>query len=186
VVEKALNTPSLIAMEVERRKQGTTAQQGALTRERHSFEGQVAQCDKELHKWTEMYMNDIIDIGTLKGKNAEILTRRASAERELARLDEQARLLEQIELETASLVAYCQRVRDNLTRFDDDEKRLALDALQITVYWSPDTPIEIIGSIPVSIASTASGDRVPLGEGAGSGNGFAYLAAVTASSRKLP
>jgi site-specific DNA recombinase len=185
VVEKALNTPSLIAMEVERRKQGTTAQQGALTRERHSFEGQVAQCDKELHKWTEMYMNDIIDIGTLKGKNAEILTRRASAERELARLDEQARLLEQIELETASLVAYCQRVRDNLTRFDDDEKRLALDALQITVYWSPDTPIEIIGNIPVSIASTASGDRVPLGEGAGSRNGFAYLAAVTASSRKL-
>ena len=101
-------------------------------------------------------MNDIIDIGTLKGKNAEILTRRASAERELARLDEQARLLEQIELETASLVAYCQRVRDNLTRFDDDEKRLALDALQIIVYWHSDTPIEITGSIPVSIASAAS------------------------------
>jgi hypothetical protein len=185
-VERVLNNPSLIAREVERQRHGTSTQQDALARERRSFEGQVAQCDKESQKWTTMYLHDVVDIETLKGKQAEILTRRASAERELARLDEHARLLEQLELETTSLAVYCQRVRDNLTRFDDDEKRVALDALQIVVYWYPDRPLEITGSIPVSIASAASGRRVLLGKETGVWLDIAYLAAVTASKRKLP
>jgi hypothetical protein len=150
-VERALNNPTLIAAELERRQQGTHAQQDTLSRERRSFEGQIAQCDKELHKWTEMFLHDVIDIGALKDKKAEILTRRASAERELTRLDEQARLLEQAELETASLTAYGQRVRQALTTFDEAEKRNALNALQITTVWRPGKPIEITGSIPVRL-----------------------------------
>ncbi len=91
----------------------------------------------------------------LKAKKAEVMVRRTSLEHEITRLDAQQQLLEQVELETASLVKYCQRVRDTLHRFDNEEKRLALNALNITVVWHPDKPLEIQGSIPVAIASDA-------------------------------
>jgi hypothetical protein len=51
-----------------------------------------------------------------------------------------------------SLVEYCQRVHTNLQRFDLAEQRRALAALNITVVWHPDMPLEITGSIPVEIA----------------------------------
>jgi hypothetical protein len=88
----------------------------------------------------------------------EIGVRRASAAQELARLAEQQRVLEQAALETASLVDYCARVRENLKRgFSMEEKRLALSALNITVYWYPDGPLEIHGSIPIDFAYSTSG-----------------------------
>ncbi len=90
------------------------------------------------------------------------MARRASLERELARLDKQPQLPAQAELETASLVEYCQRVREHLHRFGTEEKRRALDALNIQVVWHLDKPPEIHGSIPVDTASDASnelGDR---------------------------
>ena len=142
-------------MEVERRKNGVHTEQSDLERERHIFAGQIAQCDKELRKWEQAYIADAIDVHDLKAKNAEVMARRASLEREIARLDEQQQLLEQVELETASLVEYCQRVCDTLHRFDNEEKRLALNALNIAAVWYPDKPFEIQGSIPVAIASDA-------------------------------
>jgi DNA invertase Pin-like site-specific DNA recombinase len=81
--------------------------------------------------------------------------RRVSAEQELARLDAQASVLEQGELEMAILTDYCQRVAQNLRVFDLAEKRLALGALNIRVIWYPDQPLEIQGSIPIAIASNA-------------------------------
>ncbi len=85
------------------------------------------------------------------------MVRRASLDREMARLNEQQRLLEQVELKTASLVEYCQRVRENLCQFDFTEKRLALDALNISVVWHPDKPLEIKGAIPVETQESLPG-----------------------------
>lgn len=154
-VERVLRQPEIIAAEVQQRKHNVSTEQSDLDRERRIFEGQIAQCDKELRKWEQAYIADAIDVHDLKAKKAEVMARRASLEREIARVDEQQQLLEQVELETASLVEYCQRVRETLHRFDNEEKRLALDALNITVVWHPDKPLEIQGSILVSIASDA-------------------------------
>lgn len=82
---------------------------------------------------------------------ATIDTRRASVEQELARLDAEQRAIEQAELETASLMEYCARVRAELQTFTLDEKRRALDALNVTVVWHPGKPPEIHGSIPMHI-----------------------------------
>jgi len=90
-------------------------------------------------------------------KKAEVAVRRASLEREIARLDAEQQLLRQVELETTSLVEYCQSVWNTLRQFSAEEKRLALEALNISVVWHPDKPLEIRGSIPVDIASNTSG-----------------------------
>ena len=92
-----------------------------------------------------------------KGKTAEIIIRRKGIEQELTRPDEQQRLLERAHIETASIKEYCARVKQNLHGFDLAEKRLALAALNIAVTWHPDKPLEIQGSIPVTIETDARG-----------------------------
>ena len=64
--------------------------------------------------------------------------RRASAEQELARLEDQQHLLEQAALETATLMEYCARIRHGLQHVTLEEKRQALDALDIIVTWHPE------------------------------------------------
>ena len=154
-VERVLRNPVFIVTEVERRQQGVHAEQNDLERERSLFAGQITQCDKELRKWEQAYIADVIDVHDLKARKAEVMARRVSLKRELARLDEQQQLLEQVTLEIASLVEYCQRVYRSLQRLDYAEKRLALDALDITVIWHHNKTFEVHGSIPVSIASDA-------------------------------
>ena len=121
------------------------------------YMGQLAQCAKDLKRWEAAYLGEAIDLADFKAKKAEIETRRASVERELTRLDEQQRLLEQAELETTALRDYCQRVQANLSSLDTAEKRGALQALNIAVVWHPDKPLAITGSIPVVIANSAMG-----------------------------
>jgi hypothetical protein len=156
-VEEVLQNPELIASEVQRRAEHADTEQGTLTSERDCFTRQLEQCDKEMKKWEAAYIADVITLEDFKAKKAEIGVRRASAEKELARLTEQQRVLEQAARETASLVEYCARVRENLSGFSMEEKRLALSALDITVYWHPDTPLEIHGSIPVDFGYSTPG-----------------------------
>ena len=99
---------------------------------------------------------NVIDLDDFKEKRDAHTARRNSLERELARLDDQKRSLEQARIETASLMEYCERVRSNLRRFTIAEKRLALDALNIVATWNPGEPLEIQGSIPVCIPSNST------------------------------
>src|SRR5262249_42892595 len=155
-VERVLNNPALISAELERRKEGTSAQQADLDRERQHYTRQLTQCDKDLKRWEAAYLGEAIDLADFKAKKAEVDARHASAERELARLNEQQRLLEEVELERASLVEYCARMWQELQSFTLEEKRRALEALNITVVWHPEHPPEIHGSIPMTIVSSAS------------------------------
>jgi DNA repair ATPase RecN len=97
----------------------------------------------------------VIDLAEFKAKKAEVDARRTSVEQELQRLDAQERLLEQVRVDTTSLVEYCQRVQANLAQFDNAEKRVAMEALNITVIWHREKPLEITGRIPVAVASDA-------------------------------
>ena len=162
-VEWALNNPALITAELERQREGTSARQADLNRERQHYVRQLAQCDKDLKRWEAAYMGEAIDLADFQAKKAEVDARRASAEQELARLDEQQRLIEQAELETASLMAYCARVRSELHYFTLEEKQWALEALNITVIWRPGEPPEIHGSLPIEIALMHHGGGVGIG-----------------------
>ncbi len=152
-VERVLNNPALIAAELERRREGTSAQQADLDHERHHYIRQIAQCEKDLTRWEAAYLVEAIDVADFKAKKAEVDARRTSTERELTRLDNQQRLIERADLETASLIEYCARVQSELQHFTLDEKRRALEVLDLTVIWHPDKPPEMYGSIPVTIVS---------------------------------
>jgi site-specific DNA recombinase len=156
-VERALHNPALIAAEFERRREGTGAQQADLDRERQHYIRQLAHCDKDLKRWEAAYLGEAIDLADFKAKKAEVDAQRASAEQELARLDEQQRLIEQTELETTALMNYCVRVRSKLQHLTLEEKRQALEALNITVTWHPAWPEpKIEGSLPPEIFTVVS------------------------------
>ena len=155
-VERALNNPALIAAELERRREGTSAQQVDLDRELQHYTRQLAQCDKDLKRWEAAYLGEAIDLADFKAKKAEVDARCASAEQELAQLDAEQRLLEQAELETTSLMEYCTRVRQELQHFTLDEKRRALEALHITVTWHPGKDPEIHGGLSPEIFAIAT------------------------------
>jgi hypothetical protein len=48
-----------------------------------------------------------------------------------------------------ALTEYCARVRQGLQTFDHEQKRIALDALDIRATWTPGQPLAIQGSIPL-------------------------------------
>jgi site-specific DNA recombinase len=155
-VERALNNPALITAEVEKRREGTSAQQADLDRERQYYTRQITQCDKDLKRWEAAYLGEAIDLADFKAKKVEIDARRVSAEQELARLDEQQRVIEQTELETTALIEYCARVRSEVQHFTLEEKRKALESLNITVIWRPGELPEIRGSLPPEIFAIVS------------------------------
>jgi len=145
-----LHNPDLIAAEVDRLRVGANTQQSDLDRERQHYLRQVAQCEKDLKRWEAAYLGEAIDLADFKTKKTEIDTHRLSVEREIVRLDEQQQLLEQTNVEMISLMDYCTRVRANLQRFTIEEKRCALEALNIRVVWHPHKPLDIQGSIEVN------------------------------------
>jgi hypothetical protein len=150
-IETVLQNPEMIAREVQRRAEHADTEQSLITRDREGFTRQLTQCDKELKKWEVAYIGDVITLEDFKAKKDEIAVRCASAEQEITRLTEQQRLLEHAVLEMASLITYCERVRANLGDFSMVEKQRALEALNISVVWHPNKPMEIRGSIPVGI-----------------------------------
>jgi site-specific DNA recombinase len=156
-IETALQHPELIAREVQRRAEHADTEQNRLAREQGGFTRQLAQCDKEMQKWEAAYVGDVITLDDFKAKKAEIGVRRASVEQALTQLTEEQRVLEHAVLEMASLITYCERVRANLRDFSLKEKCLAMEALNISVIWHPHKPLEIRGSIPVSIVHSTPG-----------------------------
>jgi site-specific DNA recombinase len=152
-VEAALQDPEIIAREVHRRLEHADREQDTVTRERECFTRQLGQCEKELQKWEAAYVAEVITLDDFRTKKADVAGRRASLEREIARLEAEQQLLRQVELETTSLIEYCQRVRGNLCQFSTAEQHVALDVLNIAVIWHPEKPLEIRGSIPIGIAS---------------------------------
>jgi hypothetical protein len=58
-----------------------------------------------------------------------------------------------------ALIDYCARVRERLQTFDVAEKRLAFEALDIRVTWTPGQPLTVTGTIPLDMTPR---DIVPI------------------------
>ena len=69
----------------------------------------------------------------------------------MAQLDDQQRLLEQLDMQTAALTDFCHRVAVNLSTPNFVEKDFVLRQLQINAIWPPDDPLWLKASIPLEI-----------------------------------
>jgi hypothetical protein len=106
------------------------------------------KCDREEQRWTQAYAGKVINLAELKGCRAEIAARRESIFTQRQQL--------QTKLETVglavdyveALIGYCARVRQKVQTFGAAEQRLAIEALNVRVTWTPEAPLAIEGTIP--------------------------------------
>jgi hypothetical protein len=91
----------------------------------------------------------VIRLDELKGYRAEIATRRQSVLIQQAALQVKLEGIGEAIGQVDALIGYCERVHQRLHTFDILEKRLALDALDIQVIWTPGQSLAIQGTIPL-------------------------------------
>ncbi|MDQ3830499.1 MAG: hypothetical protein M3361_14595 [Candidatus Tectomicrobia bacterium] len=133
------------------------ARQGSRADERRTEIGQqlavidagLAKCDREAQRWADAYASEVINLAELKGYRAEIETRRQSLLTEHAACQRQLEAIGVAVQHVEALTGYCERVRQRLQTFDHQEKRVALEALDIRISWIPGQPLVIQGSIPI-------------------------------------
>jgi hypothetical protein len=92
---------------------------------------------------------EVINLAELKGYRAEIGARRQSVleqrQQLQIKLDNIGHAVEHVK----ALMGYCDRVRLRLQTFDAAEKRLAFEALNVRITWTPGQPFAIEGTIPL-------------------------------------
>jgi site-specific DNA recombinase len=148
-VERVLRQPELIATEMARQQANAREGRGALIEEIRFIEAALARCDREEHRWAEAYAGEVIGLEELKGYRADISARRQSLQVQQSALRAQLDTIEQSVGHVDALIGYCERVHRRLQTCDDAEKRLAFEALDIRITWTPNQPLEIQGSIPI-------------------------------------
>jgi site-specific DNA recombinase len=161
VIEQVLQQPELILAEVQRQHEGADTQRAAYVGELSLLNDLLAKCDREDQRWLKAYVNESIDEGELKGYRAEIAARRQSllveCERIQAAMADIAQAVDHVE----RLVDYCTRVKQRLQTFNDAEKCLALEALDVRVTWRPREPLAIEGTIPLGDIATSTAHPRP-------------------------
>jgi DNA-binding FrmR family transcriptional regulator len=112
-------------------------------------EAALAKCDREARRWAEAYAQEVINVDELKGYRAEITARRQNFQAEYTRGRGQLDAIGDVVQQAERLSDYCARVYQQLHAFDHAEKRLAFEALDIRVSWTPGQPLQIEGCIPL-------------------------------------
>jgi site-specific DNA recombinase len=150
-VESLLGTPHRIVAEFKRRQAAIGTKQSDLDHERQHYERQLARDEEALKRWQDAYEQKVIDLADFAAKKAEVGTRRARAEQELARLEAQQHLIKQAELGIAALKEFLARERQNILNYTMEEKRRAIEALDVEVVWYPDAEPKITLNIPIEL-----------------------------------
>jgi chromosome segregation ATPase len=148
-VVRGLEEPEIIAAEVAKEETMAEDQRAEIRQQVALIETTLAKCDREAQRWADAYAAEVINLAELKGYRTEIEGRRQSllAEREACerRMEAIRAAVQQVE----ALIDYCARVRAALQSFEAAEKRLAFEALDISVTWTPGQPPRIQGTIPI-------------------------------------
>jgi uncharacterized protein YPO0396 len=159
---RVLEYPELIAAEVARQEARADEQRAEIEGHIALIEAALAKCDREAQRWADAYAGEVINLAELKGYRAEIATRRQSLQAEHTACQRQLEAIGAAVQQVDALTAYCVRVRQQLQTFDQAEKRIAIEALDIRVSWIPGQPLVIQGSIPLGqIAAIPSKWAIP-------------------------
>jgi chromosome segregation ATPase len=158
-VERVLQQPDMIAAEVARQEDTAGERRAALLQDIEVIAAGLATCAREAQRWADAYAAEVIGLPELKEYRREIGTRRQQLQDRRAAIHAEVEAIGQTSGQLESLISYWIQVRQRLQTFDEREKRLALEALDIRATWTPNQPVAIQGSIPLSdIVPVPSGD----------------------------
>jgi site-specific DNA recombinase len=148
-IVRVLEQPELIAAEVGRQEATTDEQCAEIRRQLGILEAALTKCDREEQRWSEAYAAEVINLAELKAYRTDIEGRRQSLQAHRGSLQTELDTIGEAMARAEILVDYCARVRQHLQTFDNAEKRVAFEALDIHVSWTPEQPLQIEGHIPI-------------------------------------
>jgi hypothetical protein len=149
-VERILNDPDVIQAEVARQHAEADQTRAEILPLLELIETALRTCDREETRWAEAYAAEVINVRELKAYRADIAIRRERLHAERATVQARLDAIGHLDSQAQALVAYCERVRQNLHTFTAAERRRALDALDVRVFWTPGEPLKIEATIPLS------------------------------------
>lgn len=152
-IRAILDEPELVVGEVLR-SQKESQDVSQLQRSLERVEAQLANRDKQKTRaWKAFEITG--DEETFKTNIANLQKEATSLEQESNQLQQRIKAGRELQLDPEDVRRACDLIRGNLKDLDFESKRLALDALDVTV-WLDDCNLAIDGAIPVSVGHIES------------------------------
>lgn len=146
-IKRVLLNPELLISEIERRKQ-EQEEPDFLLDNLNIVNRRLEGLRNRETRLVRLYTFAEIDDELWKSEKARIETERRQLEPERDKLYRQLEARRVYDLDAEAIEQYCQRAAQNIEQFTFEEKRLALEALQVKV-WVDGSNISIAGYIPV-------------------------------------
>jgi len=148
-IEQLLQHPELIAQEVLHYEHISAETQREATDELQLIRTALERCDREERRWAEAYAAEVIDLKQFQGYKAEIEMRRQGLLAQQLECERRQSEAHELLQHGQTLIDYCGRVREHLKAFTFEEKRLAFEALDLQITWTPGEPLRIQACIPM-------------------------------------
>jgi site-specific DNA recombinase len=149
-IEKLLQDPTFILSEVERRK-AEGSLDGFLQDEFSQVTQRLSELDRQQQELLQWALKGF-PTDTVVLENEKINKQRADLLKLEVELKSKLDKVKQSDLEVAGLEKFCDLARANLESFGYEDKRLALEALQVTI-WIDENTVSITGAIPIKAGS---------------------------------
>lgn len=157
-VEGVLKEPSLIVEEL--RREAETGSEG-LDRRIQEAKKALAKLDLAERKLIRLYGEGQFDARKVHDEMDHVRAEREVSQQTLSELEERQRARQQLRDKELAIEEICERVRENLAHFTHEDKRLALEALQVQVTVEQEKEVVILGAIPVREMTATVGSWSP-------------------------
>ena len=158
-VEELLTQPEFVLSELIRQQQ-EAQQSSTVETDLSHFKDRLTELDNEQERLLEHSLMGFPE-ELVKKQNKVINEQRQQLLELQKELETQVHSKQQCQSNLGNIETFCHLIKENIKLLSFDNKRLALEALEIKV-WVDDNNVEIAGSIPMNdIASTVSGCKRP-------------------------
>jgi site-specific DNA recombinase len=149
-VEKVLTQPEMVIAELQRRRQVAENTEGdrSLSEYLKSLDKQIQSLQSRESRLVRLYTFGEFDEDTLRKEKQVIDAEHRRLEDEKLQLERRIEVQRQCTASIEDMERFCNMVRTNIKQFSFDEKRLALEALQIKI-WIDGDKVTIEGAVPV-------------------------------------
>lgn len=152
-IEKLLSKPELILSELERKK-AKINQDSLLEQELNQVTRRLADLDREQQNLLQWALKGFPE-ETVVRENEKINRQRVELKEQEAELKRKMDTAKRSEIDMAGVEQFCELARQNLSNFGYEDKRLALDALQVKICVDGNK-VSMTGAIPVATGDIVS------------------------------
>jgi len=157
-VETVLKEPSLIIDQLRRETQ--TGSQGLDGRIQEAKRA-LARLNLAERRLIRLYGQGEFDARKVHDEIDRVNAERGVWQQTLSELEERRRAKEELRGKELVIEEICERIRENLSSFEYEDKRLALEALQVQVSVGQAKEVVILGAIPVREMNATSRSWLP-------------------------